>query len=443
LEARDLIVTPLLLMIIYTTAYFVRPFVTDEITRRYFFPALTVKIIGALAVGFIYQFYYDGGDTFNYHTHGSRHIVEAFWESPEKGVKLFLSDGADTQGVYRYASRIMFLGDPSSYAIVKLAAIFDLFTFSTYSATAVLFAIFSFVGMWLFFLTFYKQFSHLHRGMALASFFIPSVFFWGSGLLKDTITLGCLGIAVYTTYRTFIERRLSVINLLFMFLSFYGLYVIKIYIILTFLPAAIFWIFMCNFSRVRLVMVKVLLFPIVMSASILLAYFAIAKTGEGDKRYSLVKIAETAQITAYDIGFYTGRNAGSGYSLGELDGSFMSMVKLGPQAINVSLFRPYLWEVRNPLMLLSAMESSILFVVVLALIFRYHVYMARSLLQPNILFLMVFALAFSFAVGVSTYNFGTLVRYKIPMLPFFVVALTLIQDSSKSLRKLAELESVE
>ncbi|MEJ0034455.1 MAG: hypothetical protein WDO15_30850 [Bacteroidota bacterium] len=52
-------------------AYLLRKKLCDDINYRYYFPALTVKIIGALAVGFIYQFYYAGeGDTFNYHTRG-------------------------------------------------------------------------------------------------------------------------------------------------------------------------------------------------------------------------------------------------------------------------------------------------------------------------------------------------------------------------------------
>ena len=179
---------------------------TDSITRKYFLPALYVKIVGALAVGFIYQFYYGGGDTFNYHTHGSRYVWEAFMDSPVKGVRLLVNDGSDYNDVYKYASKIAFFSDPQSYAIVKIASIFDLLTFSSYSSTAILFAVVSFVGMWMFYLTFYEQYPQLHRWLAIASFFIPSVFFWGSGLLKDTITIGCLGVGTYQVYRIFIKK---------------------------------------------------------------------------------------------------------------------------------------------------------------------------------------------------------------------------------------------
>ena len=91
MSLQDLVVTPVFLSLVYLAAYLVRPWVTNEDTKRYFIPALTVKIIGAIAVGLIYQFYYGGGDTFAFHTHGSRIIWEAFMDSPMKGIDLLLA----------------------------------------------------------------------------------------------------------------------------------------------------------------------------------------------------------------------------------------------------------------------------------------------------------------------------------------------------------------
>lgn len=443
MEARDLIVTPILLIVLAVLAYIIRPRVTDSITRVYFFPALAVKIFGALAVGFIYQFYYSGGDTFNYHTHGSRHIWNAFMDSPAKGMRLLSTDGQNYGDVYRYASKILFFTDPQSYTIVKTAAIFDLVTFSSYSATAILFALVSFVGMWMFFLTFYEQYPQLHRWLAVASFFIPSVFFWGSGLLKDTITIGGLGVATYQVYRIFIKKQFGFRHILLLAISLYGLYSIKIYILLTFLPAAIVWVFLANLDSIRSPVLKIMAAPFMISGAIVLGYFAMLKAGEDNAKYSLKNVAKTAQITAYDIRYYTGRDAGSGYSLGELDGTFSSMFRLAPQAINVSLFRPYLWEVKNPLMLLSALESFLLLLLSLFIIFKQNVRMFTALTNLNVLFALIFSVAFAFAVGVSTFNFGTLVRYKIPLLPFFLVALILIWHHSKRDKKFAEFDSTE
>ncbi len=424
-------------------AYVVRPFVTDPINRIYFIPALIVKIIGALAVGFIYQFYYDGGDTFNYHTHGSRHVWEAFMNSPAKGFQLLVSDGTHEGSFFQYSSKIPFFTDSSSYAIVRVAAVFDLLTFSTYSATAVLFAVFSFIGMWMFFLVFYDQYPHLHRWLAFASFFIPSVFFWGSGLLKDTITIGCLGISTYTIYRIFIAHKPGALLWFLLFASLYGLFSIKVYILLTFLPAAIIWTFLANLQYAKSLVSKILLFPFVLGISSVLAYYATVRASEDSGKYSFDNIGRTAQMTAYDIRYWTGRTAGSGYSLGQLDGSFGSMIALAPEAINVTLFRPYLWEVNNPLMLLSALESFVVLVFCIMAVLRCNLKLFKFIGQSDILFALLFAIPFAFAVGVSTFNFGSLVRYKIPVLPFITIALILIFNQANRVRKVVEFDSTE
>jgi thioredoxin len=67
----------------------------------------------------------------------------------------------------------------------------------------------------------------------------------------------------------------------------------------------------------------------------------------------------------------------------------------------------------------------------------------RVVNAPDVVFLLVFSLTFAFAVGVSTFNFGTLVRYKIPLLPYFLIALGLIGSYSNNEAKLAALESTE
>ena len=40
--------------------------------------------------------------------------------------------------------------------------------------------------------------------------------------------------------------------------------------------------------------------------------------------------------------------------------------------------------------------------------------------DPYQLFCMIFTLILAFGIGLSTANFGALVRYKIPFMPFFV-----------------------
>lgn len=428
MELRDFLVTPILILLVYITAYVVRPYVTNELTRRYFFWALTVRIAGALFLGILYQFYYSGGDTFNYHTHGSRVIWNAFMESPSDGLALIFSSGEDPQIAYKYSSQILFWGDPGSYFIVRLSAIFDLFTFSTYSATAVIFALFNFTGMWMFFTVFAKEFPNQRKWIALAILFIPSVVFWGSGILKDSVVLGCIGMLTYCVKKLLIDKQFRLLLVVMLIAAVIIIYTVKLYVLLCFLPAMLLWVYASEFYKIKSTVLKALLIPFVLALIVVSGFYAVVKIGEDDKRYALENLTRTARITAYDIGFYTGKNAGSGYSLGELDDSFTGMLKLAPAAINVSLFRPYLWEVRNPLMALSALESFVLMMLTLYILLKRRSLFFRALTDPNVLFCLVLSVTFAFAVGVSTFNFGTLARYKIPLLPFYALALILIYN---------------
>ncbi|MFM7487906.1 MAG: hypothetical protein ACKO13_13430 [Cytophagales bacterium] len=206
MELRDLLVTPIVFVFVLVIGYLLRQYFTDALNRRYFLPALALKMFGAVVLGLIYQFYYPGGDTFNYHTHGSRHIWNAFIDSPLAGFKLLLNDDTTDPELYRYASRILFLKDSSSFFVVRIAAVFDLFTASSYAATAILFSVFSFVGSWMLYITFYQKYPELHKPLAVACLFIPSVVLWGSGVLKDSIVLACLGMLTYETNRLFSEH---------------------------------------------------------------------------------------------------------------------------------------------------------------------------------------------------------------------------------------------
>jgi len=448
LELRDLIVTPIILFLVYVVAFILRPWVTDDTIRPYYIPALTLKIFGALALGLLYQFYYGGGDTYNFHTHGSRHIWEAFTDDPLLGLKLLFGDKSDEIGIYKYSSHIPFFRDSSSFMIIRIAAILDLFTFSAYSATAVLFAVFGFIGLWALFKSFYELYPWLHKAIAIAVLFIPSVIFWGSGLLKDTVTLACLGLTTFYIKRLFVDHKIRTYYVVLLLFNMYLIFSIKKYILLCYAPSVLLWIFMTNLSAIKSTLIKVLVFPFVIVVIGVFGYFAVVQIGKDDPRYAMNQIANTAMITAYDIAYQTGRDAGSTYSLGELDGTLGSMVRLAPQAINVSLFRPYLWEVRNPLMLMSAFESLAFFMLTIYIAFKKGKTLVASLANPHVMFCLVFSITFAFATGISSYNFGTLSRYKIPLLPFYAMALILIyysenQNYSNSESTVDELEITE
>lgn len=445
MEAKDLLVTPIVIVLVYLVAYGVRPLATDDINRKYFIPALTLKICGGIALGLVYQFYYGGGDTFTYFNLGSKHIWEAFLDSPGKGLMLIFGKNEYFPDTFSYASKIYTYRDSASYFIVRIAGFFDILTFHTYSATAVLFSVLSFTGIWAMFLAFYKLYPALHKYLAIATFFIPSLFFWGSGILKDPITISALGWVTYCTYKIFFEKKSILIYVFILLISFYVLYSIKIYIILCFVPAALFWVFYGQISKIRNIVLRAMIAPLMLIFAATAGYYALIKIGEDSPRYNVENMLNTAEVTAEWIHYVSVKEGGSAYTLGDFDYSPMGVVRKFPLAVWVTLFRPYLWEVRNPVMLLAALESLAMLLFTIYVVYKCGFGKMLRLIpqKPVLLFCFVFAIAFSFAVGISTYNFGSLVRYKIPMMPFYLYGLFIALYYSKIEKNKLRLASAE
>ncbi|WBA41985.1 hypothetical protein [Hymenobacter canadensis] len=432
MELRDLFLTPFYLGLIYAVAFAIRGQVTNIYTRQYFIPALSLKLFGAIAFGLIFQFYYGGGDTFNYFTHSSL-MYEAFGDSFSVGLKLLTSDGERLPELTKYTSR-MYWWIPGSTELVvaRFAAVLGLLCFNTYTVVGMFFACISFSGMWAMFMTFAKIRPQVYKQLAIAVFFIPSVFFWGSGLMKDSLCLGALGWVFYAFYQGAIQKKRILKSLIVGFLAAYLLYATKVYILLSFLPPALIWVFNENSQKIKNAALRMIAKPFLLGIGAVVAVFAMSNLTEGNDSYDVDKIGEKSKITADYLYQVSVKEEGSAYTLGEQDGTIGGMVKLAPQAIIVALFRPFLWEARNPVMLLSALEATFFLGFTLRILFRVGVgrFFGSIAKTPVLVLSFVFALVFGASVGIISNNFGTLVRYKIPLIPFYVGALYILQDVS-------------
>ncbi|MDQ2793867.1 MAG: hypothetical protein M3Y12_07660 [Bacteroidota bacterium] len=431
MEISDLFLGPVYLGIFYALAYWIRPAVTNQFTKPYFIPALSLKFVGAVGLGIIYQFYYGGGDTFNYYYH-SQIIHRAFDRSFATGVKLLLDNGGDNipETAPYVIGMFWHQAGSTEYLLSRIAAFLGLFCFNNYTVVALFFAIISFSGIWAMYMTFAKIRPHVYKQLAWTVFYIPSMFFWGSGLLKDSLCLGALGWLFYALYRGFIQRQNILKCSLIAFSAAYAIFAIKVYILLCFLPAALLWVFNETNARLKNSTVRLIARPVFLIVGGTLAFYAATNLTKGDDKYDVDNIGARSKITADYLYEQSMKQEGSGYSLGELDGSIGGMAKLAPQAIGTALFRPFIWEAHNPVMLLSALEAGFFLIFTLRIFWRTGVGRTFSIIgqTPILLLCFVFALVFAASVGVTSNNFGTLVRYKIPMIPFYVGGLYILQS---------------
>lgn len=431
MDLNDLLLTPIYLGILYAVAYAIRGSVTNVYTKKYFIPALTAKVIGALVLGILYHTIY-GGDTNNYF-HQASIIYHAFGDSFSAGIHLITTDGTVTPDIAQYTSQMTWFGpDSKEYFVIRTAAVGAILGFNTYSVTALFFCALSFSGMWAMYMAFAKIRPRVYKELATAVFFLPSVFFWGSGLLKDSLCLGALGWLFYAFYRGAIEKKNIIRCLLIGVIAMKVIASMKVYIILAFVPPAALWIFNENTARIRSVAVRWIARPVLLLAGSAVAIYAMGQIAAADSRFNIDKIGAQSKLTAEYLQGVSKDQNGSGYNIGEQDGSIGGMARLAPQAIVVALFRPFLWEAHNPTMALSALEATYFIILTLRIFYRVGFFKAIGVIStsPVLTLCFVFSLVFAISVGVSSGNFGTLVRYKIPLMPFYLAGLYILQDAT-------------
>ena len=428
---KDFILLPFYLFAIYMVAFRLKDYLYPEghPWRSFFIPALTIKIVGAIFIGFIYQYYYGSGDTAFYYQQ-AKLINSSFSDSPTTWLKLLLNIPKWYDGAYiEYTSKLIWYQAPSTYMVCGITALINVLTFNTYLPTSVIFATISFSGIWALFRTFATQYPKIVPAVALVTLYVPSVAIWGSGIFKDTLCIFGIGWMIYSVFTTIILRQIRFLPIFMGLLGFYLVATIKIYIVIAFLPALIVWINIRYTHIISNIFVRRLTSILLLGISVLIIVFALQSFNQLGE-YSLDNLINTSTTTR-DYIYRSSGDEGSVYTLGDIEPTPLGILKKAPLAVNVTLFRPYIWEANKSIIFLNALESFLFLIITLRVIILLGP--LRTLREisknPDIQFCLLFTLIFAFAIGISTYNFGSLSRYKIPCLPIYGLTLILLYYS--------------
>jgi hypothetical protein len=144
---------------------------------RLYWPALGLKILAGLAVGFVHRQYYPNSDVVMFHT-WSREVWQQALQDPASYMHFLLQP--DT-GYYTGQDRSVFF--------VKLLSLFALITRADYWLMSVWTSVVSFYAVWYLVQTLIRIEPKWKWPAVLAFLFLPSSIFWTSGLLKETLAV--------------------------------------------------------------------------------------------------------------------------------------------------------------------------------------------------------------------------------------------------------------
>lgn len=385
---------------------------------------LAIKIMGALFL--FYLFPRPFGDSYEYFEQAQT-LRTAFETDFSIGWKIL------TTPPEAWAWETRFFGDQfhshikndfDSFSFVKSCLLISICCMNNYLICTFFFAFVSHHFLWKLFCAFTQNNSNILTSNTLKSKIIwfvliycfPSTIIWSSGLLKDTLVYWCLiGVFLF-----FVKKEK---NWPLFVTSICVIYLMKAYLFLQLGSLALIVYGYSTGMRKLPFANAINFFVITASISGLLVSFSflIKDSTHFWGQFHLTGIVE--YISGIE-NWNTRPGQNTSFHYGDAFWTPSKLIWTAPIAIITGLFRPFLWEYNSPLMTIFAIESLSLFTLSLYSLKKLSLVLFKELIQkPTFIFVGLSIISFGYILGISTFNFGALSRYKTPL---FLLVLALI-----------------
>lgn len=436
----DIIWAPLSFLVLYIIVYNKRKKYRGTVLYRYYMPAFLWRIFFALVYTLVSQYYFLFADTNHYYqavldmhravTDDLSYLEDIYFNlklrQSNRIINYFLYDQLGITHFYMY--------DIKNFFVPRFALPFSLLFGKSYMAISFWMSFFAFGGFWRLFKMFYHLYPHLHKKLAIATLFMPSALFWGVGLMKDTICVGALGIFLYAAYNVFIRNYKRGISFLLLVFSGYLMFYIKPYILICVVPAFLLWLFLKWRVLIQdrtLRQISTIFFA---GGSIIAGFFLVQSITKSEiaSQYSTEKLTKSVQVQQNVFQQNVTGGTGSNFEIASVEETPGGIITLFPVGIINTFFRPFPWDVRSPFMIFSFLESMTFLIITIQCFRKIGFRKTFSYIgsDPALVFCFVYALMFGGLIGLSTTNFGALVRYKIPCLAFYAITFFVVMHKS-------------
>jgi hypothetical protein len=395
----------------------------DDLKRKYYTKGLLIKLAAALVYILVYFIYYKGvSDTYSYFR-SAQSLANMLSHDFSIFLKVFFGDDASAETLSHFTYQTGYLHgarDPHVFAVNRFSSIFVFLGGGSLMAASFLLAAFLYQWVFRLFRFLVVRFPDVKPIYFFIAVLSPSAVFWSAGILKDSFTYAAVCLVIPSLFSVF-EGKFKFKSLFFILLGFYIIYELKPYILFALIGGIGIGFFILFLRKLPKGFLRVVLAPALTVLLFIIVMWGINVIGTslGGIYSTPDKMLLKAQETQQDL--IREQYGDNSFDIGYFDASISGVAQKTPQALIAGLYRPFVWEAGSVFILISALENLILIILTILFFLRGGLRIIGKLLgDPFLGFALVFVLFMAFSVGLSTANFGALVRYKIPILPFLI-----------------------
>ena len=383
-----------------------------------------VKLIAAYCLFLVYTRYYTDrstADIFKYFDDSTWLFKNVFSKSPVNYFKIILGIHTDQPYIHYELKQTQYWFKPhetnvfnDNRTVIRFNLIIYLISLGYYHIHTLILCFLSFIGLTGIYKTFHKLFPQKTLILILCIYFLPSVLFWGTGILKESILLFSIGVFIYKLSEIVIHQNKSISNYVIITVAFLLLTITKPYVILTLTPSIIALLTYHYFKKIRVLFYYIFVHLFCIVIALIINQYNSNLDVLGNIVYKQHDFLNVARDT----------HANSTIYVEKLSNNIYSFIHFSPSAFLNGFFRPTILEFNSISYLPAILESTVL-------IFGFCLFLFKKKipLEINQRLIIYFSLFYSMflalLIGLATPVLGAIVRYRVPYLPFLYSAIFL------------------
>lgn len=371
---------------------------------RVFWLAFTFKLVMSAGLGLVYIYYYLANDTWLFFKDAS--VLANFGKEDFMSYFNFLF----TDELPASLKEQLINSQPRSLFLVKFMSVFSWIGGNSYWISAAWFSLISFFASWYLFTVVTNLFENSGLAASLSFLFFPSIVFWSSGLIKETLALAGIYFISGTFLKFIHQQKPFWFEWLIALLGFYVAWNLKYY--WTALFGAVVFTYVIVFlignqfsvlQKHKIIGWLIIFGFLCAGASFLHPNFYLDRFLDVliNNHNEFIKISDDDGLIHFN----------------HLHANWASVIMNSPWALFSGLLRPFVWEASGMTAILASLENFLITILLISSLCGLRIKRSRRLLLFSTI--MYIALLCIF-LALSTPNLGTLSRYRVGFLPFMI-----------------------